>query len=155
MLFSFANLGEKHISWPCQHPHLQHHGPAVCGAVVPGDTVQCLGQKWRCWEYQSDQRLTTYQVSLPDNEHPPDGAVQGVCRVHYQQLPNTVCSSGAAVECEKQRGGGVCSGAHPSKHREDKGKHGVKCYFSMNHCCLCLSALSMICRFVSLQYVLL
>lgn len=90
--------------------------------MVPGDSVQCSGQKRWCWKYQSYQRLTTNQVSLPDNEHPPDGAVQGVCGVHYQQLPNTVWGSGASVECEEQRGGGICTGAHPSKHGEDKGK---------------------------------
>lgn len=42
-------------------------------------------------------------------------------------------SSGAAVECEKQRGGGVCPGAHPSKHWEDKGKQGVKPDFVLLH----------------------
>lgn len=94
--------------------------------MVPGDTVQCSGQKRRRRKYQSDQRLAACKVSLPDDEHPPDGAVQGVCRVHNQQLPNAVCSSGAASECEKQRRGGVCSGAHPSKHREDKGEQRVK-----------------------------
>lgn len=121
MLFLLGHPGEKHISRPCQHPHLQHHGSAVLRAVVPGDTVQRPGQRWRGWERQGNQRLTTGQVSLPDNEHPPDGAVQGVCRVHHQQLPNTLRGSGATVKREEQRGGGVRSGAHPPKHREDKG----------------------------------
>lgn len=89
--------------------------------MVPGDTVQRPGQKRRGWERQGNQRLSTGQVSLPDNEHPPDGAVQGICRVHHQQLPDTLCGSGATVKREEQRGGGVRSGAHPPKHREDKG----------------------------------
>lgn len=94
-------VGKKHIHWPCQHPYIQHHGPSVCGAVVPGDTVQCSGQKWWCWKYQNDQRITAYQISISDDEHSPNGAVQGVCRVHHQQLSNTVRCPGAAAEREE------------------------------------------------------
>lgn len=51
-----------------------------------------------------------------------------------------MCSSGAAAECEKQRGGGLCSGAHSSKHRKDKGKQEVEgrltacCFYTNQQC---------------------
>ena len=114
-------IGEEHISRTCQHPHFQYHRSAIRRAMVPCDSTQCSGQRRGSRRGQNHKCLLAAQVSVPDHEYPANGAVQRVCGVRHQQLPNTMCRLGATSKCQEQRRGGLCTGAHFAKYRESKG----------------------------------
>lgn len=121
MITHWFSAGEKHISRTGQHPHIQHHRSAVCRAMVPCDSAQCPFQGRRCRRGENHKCLFAAQVSLPDYEHPANGTVQRVCRVCHQQLPHIMRRLGASPKCQKQGRSSLCTGAHPTKHREGKG----------------------------------
>ncbi|KAK5915976.1 hypothetical protein CesoFtcFv8_001520 [Champsocephalus esox] len=88
--------------YPRQHPHPRQQGQGGGGAVHPD------------------------QVPLPERQHPPHGAVQGVRGVHHQQLLHAVLRAGAGDQRQEQGGDEQRAGAHPAEHREGQGGQPIR-----------------------------
>lgn len=100
-IFSVCLEGKEHILRIGQHPHLEHHRSAVCGAMVPSHPAQRSHKGSRRRRRENYQRVASPQIPLPNHEHPAHGAVQRVRRVRHQQLPHPVRRAGARAEREE------------------------------------------------------